>query len=142
MRCWKRLWRIGGANFIGTIADTIDESTETNRIVADFVRDKIRGVVKDRATADALCPTSHPIGTKRHCVDSNYYETYNRPNVKLVNLQRESHRAASRTNGIRMADGTLHELDTLVLATGFDAMTGALLRIDVRGSGGVSLAEK
>ncbi len=136
----EKTWRIGGANFIGTIADTM-MNPETNRIVADFVRDKIRGVVKDRATADALCPTSHPIGTKRICVDSNYYETYNRPNVKLVNLRANPIERIT-PNGIRMADGTLHELDTLVLATGFDAMTGALLRIDVRGSGGVSLAEK
>lgn len=136
----EKTWRIGGANFIGTIADTM-MNPETNRIVADFVRDKIRGVVKDRATADALCPTSHPIGTKRICVDSNYYETYNRPNVKLVNLRANPIERIT-PNGIRMSDGTLHELDTLVLATGFDAMTGALLRIDVRGSGGVSLAEK
>jgi cyclohexanone monooxygenase len=97
--------------------------------------------VKDRATADALCPTSHPIGTKRICVDSNYYETYNRPNVKLVNLRANPIERIT-PNGIRMADGTLHQLDTLVMATGFDAMTGALLRIDVRGSGGASLAEK
>ena len=136
----EKTWRIGGANFIGTIADTM-MNPETNRIVADFVRDKIRAVVKDRATADALCPTSHPIGTKRICVDSNYYETYNRPNVKLVSLRANPIERIT-PNGIRMADGTLHELDTLVLATGFDAMTGALLRIDVRGSGGVSLAEK
>ena len=136
----EKTWRIGGANFIGTIADTM-MNPETNRIVADFVRDKIRAVVKDRATADALCPTSHPIGTKRICVDSNYYETYNRPNVKLVNL-RANPIERVMPNGIRMADGAFHELDTLVLATGFDAMTGALLRIDVRGSGGASLAEK
>ncbi len=136
----EKTWRIGGANFIGTIADTM-MNPETNRIVADFVRDKIRAAVKDRATADALCPTSHPIGTKRICVDSNSYETYNRPNVKLVNL-RANPIERVMPNGIRMADGAFHELDTLVLATGFDAMTGALLRIDVRGSGGASLAEK
>ena len=82
----EKYWRIGGANFIGVIADTIINK-DTNRIVADFVRDKIRAIVKDPATADALCPTSHPIGTKRICVDSDYYETYNRPNVKLVSLQ-------------------------------------------------------
>ena len=133
-------WRIGGANFIGAIADTM-LNPDTNRIVADFVRDKIRAVVKDPATADALCPTSHPIGTKRICVDSAYYETYNRANVKLVNLRADPIDRVMH-NGIRMKDGSFHELDTLVLATGFDAMTGALLRIDVRGSNGASLAEK
>ena len=65
----EKYWQIGGANFIGAIADTI-MNQDTNRIVADFVRDKIRAIVKDPATADALCPTSHPIGTKRICVDS------------------------------------------------------------------------
>jgi len=133
-------WRIGGANFIGAIADTM-LNPDTNRIVADFVRDKIRAVVKDPATADALCPTSHPIGTKRICVDSAYYETYNRANVKLVNLRADPIDRVMH-NGIRMKDGSFHELDTLVLATGFDAMTGALLRIDVRGSNGASLAQK
>jgi len=136
----EKYWRIGGANFIGTIADTM-MNPETNRVVADFVRDKIRAVVKDPATADALCPTSHPIGTKRICVDSAYYETYNRANVKLVNL-RTNPIDRIEARGIRMRDGTFHELDTLVMATGFDAMTGALLRIDLRGSGGASLAEK
>ena len=136
----EKYWRIGGANFIGAIADTM-LNPDTNRIVADFVRDKIRAVVKDHATADALCPTSHPIGTKRICVDSAYYETYNRANVKLVNLRANPIDRVMH-NGIRMNDGSFHELDTLVLATGFDAMTGALLRIDVRGSGGAALAQK
>ncbi len=135
----EKHWRIGGANFIGVIADTII-NRDTNRIVADFVRDKIRATVKDPATSDALCPTSHPIGTKRICVDSDYYETYNRPNVELVSLQ-DNPIGAITANGIRMSDGSFHELDTLVLATGFDAMTGALLRIDVRGVGGKRLAD-
>jgi cyclohexanone monooxygenase len=135
----EKYWRIGGANFIGVIADTIINK-DTNRIVADFVRDKIRAIVKDPATADALCPTSHPIGTKRICVDSDYYETYNRPNVKLVSLQGNPIDCIT-PNGIRMSSGEFHELETLVMATGFDAMTGALLRIDVRGSNGKSLAD-
>jgi cyclohexanone monooxygenase len=135
----EKYWRIGGANFIGVIADTIINK-DTNRIVADFVRDKIRAIVKDPATADALCPTSHPIGTKRICVDSDYYETYNRPNVKLVSLQGNPIDCIT-PNGVRMSSGEFHELDTLVMATGFDAMTGALLRIDVRGSNGKSLAD-
>ncbi len=85
MRSWRNTGEIGGARFIGVVADTI-MNKDTNRIVADFVRDKIRAIVKDPATAAALCPTSHPIGTKRICVDTGYYETYNRPNVKLLDI--------------------------------------------------------
>ena len=135
----EKYWRIGGANFIGVIADTI-LNKDTNRVVADFVRDKIRAAVKDPATADALCPTSHPIGTKRICVDSDYYATYNRPSVTLVSLQ-DNPIERITSNGIVMRDGSFHELDALVMATGFDAMTGALLRVDVRGVGGKSLAD-
>ena len=135
----EKYWHIGGARFMGVVADTIINK-DTNRIVADFVRDKIREVVKDPATAEALCPTSHPIGTKRICVDTGYYKTFNRPNVKLVNLRANPIERITSTS-VQLRDGTSHELDTLVLATGFDAMTGALLRIDVHGAGGVSLAD-
>jgi cyclohexanone monooxygenase len=132
-------WEIGGARFCSAIADTL-MSEQTNRIVADFVREKIRAIVKDPATADALCPTSHPIGTKRICVDTGYFETYNRPNVKLVDLTKTPI-ARITTTGIELVDGAHHELDMLVMATGFDAMTGALLRIDVRGARGARLAD-
>jgi len=136
----ERVWRIGGARFTGTIADTLINE-QTNRIVADFVRDKIREIVKDRETADALCPTSHPIGTKRICVDTGYFETYNRPNVKLVDLtQRPIERITA--DGVQLQGGEHVPLDMLVMATGFDAMTGALLRIDVRGARGARLAER
>jgi len=135
----EKYWHIGGARFMGVVADTIINK-DTNRIVADFVRDKIRAIVKDPATAEALCPTSHPIGTKRICVDTGYYKTFNRPNVKLVNLKTNPIERITST-GVQLRDGTSLELDTLVLATGFDAMTGALLRIDVHGAHGVSLAD-
>jgi len=133
-------WRIGGARFCSVIADTL-MSEETNRIVADFVRGKIRELVRDRETADALCPTSHPIGTKRICVDTGYFETYNRPNVKLVDLTKRPIERITAT-GVRLQDGEHFELDALVMATGFDAMTGALLRIEVRGAHGARLAER
>ncbi len=136
----ERVWRIGGARFTSTIADTLI-SEQTNRVVADFVRDKIREIVKDRATADALCPTSHPIGTKRICVDTGYFETYNRPNVRLVDLTKHPIERITAT-GVQLAGSEHCELDMLVMATGFDAMTGALLRIDVRGAQGAKLAEK
>ena len=136
----ERYWRIGGARFCSAIADTLT-SPDTNRRVADFVREKIRAIVKDPETAAALCPTSHPIGTKRICVDTGYFETYNRPNVTLVDLAKRPIERIAKT-GVRLAGGEHCELDVLVLATGFDAMTGALLRIDVRGARGAKLSER
>ena len=136
----EKYWHIGGARFMGVIADTL-ANKDTNKIVADFVRNKIRSIVKDPATAEALCPTSHPIGTKRICVDTGYYETFNRPNVALLNIAKTPIERVT-ASGVQLSDGRHIELDMLVLATGFDAMTGALLRIDVRGSQGVSLADK
>jgi cyclohexanone monooxygenase len=133
-------WDIGGARFCSAIADTL-MSEQTNRIVADFVREKIREIVKDPATAEALCPTSHPIGTKRICVDTGYFETYNRPNVRLVDLTRRPIERITAT-GVSLAGGEHVELDVLAMATGFDAMTGALLRIDVCGAHGAKLAER
>lgn len=135
----ERNWQIGGARFTGTILDTLT-NPETNRIVADFVREKIRQIVKDPATAEALCPTSHPIGTKRICVDSGYFETFNRPNVRLVDIAKRPIERITKT-GVRLQDGEHFELDSLVMATGFDAMTGALLRIDIRGANGTALAD-
>jgi cyclohexanone monooxygenase len=131
-------WKQGGARFMGAIADALFNHT-TNRIVADFVHRKIHSIVRDPETAEALCPTDHPIGTKRICVDINYYETYNRPNVTLVNVAKNPIERVTET-GIQTRDGH-YELDTLVLATGFDAMTGALARIDIEGAGGVRLRD-
>jgi cyclohexanone monooxygenase len=135
----EKYWRVGGANFIGAIADTM-MNPETNQIVADFVRDKIRATVKDAATANALCPTSHPIGTKRICVDTEYYETFNRANVKLVDICKNPIDRVD-ANGLRLQNGERHDFDALVLATGFDAMTGALLKIDIRTTGGRALRD-
>lgn len=134
----ENYWNHGGARFIGAIGDTLMRR-ETNQLVADFVRAKIRATVRDPATADALCPTDHPIGTKRICVDTGYYETYNRDNVTLVDVARNPIERVTPT-GVTTRDGHF-ELDTLVLATGFDAMTGALQRIDIRGAGGTRLHE-
>jgi cyclohexanone monooxygenase len=132
-------WTKGGADFASTFTDFM-LNEQTNDIAAEFVREKIRALVKDPATAEALTPRGFPIASKRLCLDTNYYETFNRPNVKLVDL---------RTNpierivpaGVRTRNA-LVELDVLIFATGFDAMTGSMLRIDVRGEGGLSLREK
>jgi cation diffusion facilitator CzcD-associated flavoprotein CzcO len=136
----EKYWRLGGARFMAVIGDAMINK-ESNKVVADFVRDKIRAAVKEPKTAEALCPTSYPIGTKRICVDSDYYETYNRSNVRLVNLAETSIDSVAQ-HGVRLTSGEFVELDVLVLATGFDAMSGALLRIDVRGAGGLKLANK
>jgi cyclohexanone monooxygenase len=114
---------------------------EANDTAAEFVRAKIRETVHDPKVAEALAPTDHPIGTKRICVDTEYFETYNQRNVSLVNL-RQTPIAAIEADGIRLADGTKHCVDAIVYATGFDAMTGALLNVDPTGTGGRRLADK
>jgi cation diffusion facilitator CzcD-associated flavoprotein CzcO len=110
-----------------------------NRLVADLIREKIQTVVKDPETAAALTPQDHPFGAKRPCLDTNYYATYNRPNVTLVNLRQEPIKAIT-ASGIT-TDKRSFELDVIVFATGFDAMTGALFRIDLRGRDGVPLRD-
>jgi cyclohexanone monooxygenase len=143
----ERGWRRGGASFLFAIGDTL-ANERSNAIVAEFVHDKIRAVVRNPATAETLCAKTYPIGSKRICVDIGYYETYNRPNVTLVDIAKHPiERVVPRGIELRVdgADGAaparFHELDALVLATGFDAMTGALLRIDIRGAKGQRLAD-
>ena len=129
---FEERWQIGGFGFLGTFSDLI-VNPAANELAGEFVRRKIRETVKDPATAEALCP-HHPIGCKRLCVDTGYYATYNRPNVRLVDLQRapiERFTAAGLVTG-----GEEHRFDSLVLATGFDAMTGTVLRLDLRGRAG------
>lgn len=132
-------WAIGGAYIINVFGDTLINE-ETNARFAAFVRRKIRETVKDPETAEALCPTTHPVGSRRICVDSHYFETFNRDNVTLANLRKNPIDHITET-GIQLADGFVG-LDMLVLATGFDAMTGALLNIDIRGRDGRKLADK
>lgn len=132
-------WNTGGARFIGAIGDTL-MSEQTNELVAEFVRERIRTIVDDPETAEALCPTSHPIGTKRICVDTDYYETFNRDNVTLVDVA--AHPITRVTADGVETKQSHYPLDMLILATGFDAMTGALSRIDIRGHEGVTLEEK
>lgn len=135
----QRRWEVGGTNFLYAFTDTL-RHPEANRVSADFVRSRIRDIVKDPATAEKLIPTDYPIGTKRICVDTDYYETFNRENVTLVDV-RAAPIETITAEGVRTADGD-YALDALVLATGFDAMTGALLAIDIRGRDGQSLRDK
>ena len=129
---FEQRWQIGGFGLLGTFNDLI-VNPAANELAGDFVRRKIRATVSDPATAEALCP-SHPIGCKRLCVDTDYYVTYNRPNVRLVDLQRAPIERFT-ADGL-VAGGEEHRFDSLVLATGFDAMTGTVLRLDLRGRGG------
>jgi len=111
-----------------------------NQLAAEFVRQQIAAIVKDPATAELLSPRSFPIGTKRLCLDTGYYETFNRPNVSLVDLHTDPIQQITAT-GIRTSTGDI-DLDLIVFATGFDAMTGALLAPTITGRDGVALREK
>jgi cyclohexanone monooxygenase len=135
----EEYWQTGGARFMGAISDQL-MNDEANAFAAKFVHRKIRETVKNPETAELLCPTNHPIGTRRICVDIDYYETYNKDNVSLVSVK-DNPIEQITANGVQV-NGEVHELDTLVLATGFDAMTGALLKMDIRGKDGVELKEK
>jgi len=111
-----------------------------NDTASEFLRSKIREIVRDPDIAETLVPTDHPFGTKRSCLDTDYYATYNRDNVTLVDVRKSPIVAVSPT-GIRTAERE-YPLDAIVFATGFDAMTGALSRIDIRGRGRSTLRAK
>jgi cyclohexanone monooxygenase len=132
-------WQSGGTTFMAAFNDLIFNQ-DANDIAAEFVRGKIREIVKDPKTAELLAPKDHPIGTKRICVDTRYYETYNRPNVHLVDIRSAPIQEITPA-GLRTADAE-YEFDAIVFATGFDAMTGALTRIDIHGTEGETLAQQ
>jgi cation diffusion facilitator CzcD-associated flavoprotein CzcO/acetyl esterase/lipase len=136
---YEAAWdRAGIVEFLGTYMDHL-ATTEANELLAEFVRNKIRSMVNDPETAEALCPKDYPIGTKRLCVDTGYYQTYNRPNVRLVDLRKHPIATITET-GIELADETL-EVDAIVFATGFDAMTGAIVAVDIEGRDGRTLKQ-
>jgi cyclohexanone monooxygenase len=130
-------WEYGGLFFLGALGDLLLDR-EANEMAAEFVRGKIRGIVRDPEVARLLSP-KQVIGCKRLCVDSGYYATFNRPNVRLVDISTSGIDEIT-PNGLR-TNGQRFELDALVIATGFDAMTGTLLKIDIRGRGGRTLRE-
>ena len=134
---FEKRWNKGGFGFLSSYNDFLLHR-DANDLVAEFVREKIRSIVKDPATADLLMP-DQVIGCKRLCLDTNYYETFNRDNVSLVPVDR--HPIERITPDGLVTNGIEHTFDVLVYATGFDAMTGSLLRIDIRGRDGVSLAD-
>jgi len=137
-REYEARWAFGGVSFMGAFNDLLFNA-DSNATAAEFVRGKIREIVRDPELAAALSPR-YVIGCKRLCVDTGYYATFNRANVSLVDVGRSPIEAIA-PQGVRVA-GKLYEIDSLVLGTGFDAMTGALTRIDIRGKSGEALREK
>jgi cyclohexanone monooxygenase len=132
-------WDKGGFALGGSFADLITNKA-ANDEVSEFVREKIRGIVKDPKVAEMLSPTNHPLFTKRPCVDIEYFETYNRDNVSLVDLTTTPIETITET-GIKTTDKA-YDFDVIVYAIGFDAMTGALNAIDIKGRGGQTLKAK
>ncbi|MEJ2867706.1 NAD(P)/FAD-dependent oxidoreductase [Actinomycetospora sp. OC33-EN08] len=124
---------------IGGYTDTLSDRA-ANDTAAEFVREKIRERVTDPEVAETLSPRSYPIGTKRPCLDTRYYETYNEPHVHLVDLRKTPLVGLTET-GVQTSENA-YDVDAVVFATGFDAMTGALSAIDIRGRGGVALKDK
>lgn len=135
---YEKRWLHGGIGYLGAFSD-IATNDEANRTAADFIHRKIRSIVKDPEVAELLVPNSI-VGCKRLCVHAEYYATYNRDNVTLVDVK-DTPIDHITQNGVVVA-GMEYKLDALVLATGFDAMTGALNKIDIQGKGGLKLTEK
>jgi cation diffusion facilitator CzcD-associated flavoprotein CzcO len=134
---WRR-WRDGGVLFSKTFPDQTTDMA-ANDIARRFAEDRIREIVADPAVAADLIPVDHPIGTKRICTDAGYYATFNRENVRLVNLRSEPIEAIT-PDGVRTTAAT-YRCEVLVFATGFDALTGALTKINPVGRGGERLSD-
>jgi cation diffusion facilitator CzcD-associated flavoprotein CzcO len=135
---YEAAWEKGGLQFRATFRDLLLDPA-ANDTAREFIKGRIRAVVRDPETARALSDVDHPYATKRPPIDTDYYETFNRDNVTLVDLRADPiERITPR--GIRTRSCE-HALDAIVFATGYDAMTGALLAIDIRGRDGCSLRE-
>ncbi len=137
-RQYEESWARGGLPFLGAYGDLLFEKT-ANDTIAEFARKKIRGIVKDPAMAKLLCP-DNVLGCKRLCVDTGYFETYNLPHVKLVDISTRPIERFTR-QGI-VANGTEYPVDAVVCATGYAAMTGSFDRIRITGRNGLTLTEK
>jgi cyclohexanone monooxygenase len=138
-REYEARWARGGLGFGFSFNDLlVDENA--NDTAAEYFRNKIRSIVRDPQVAEMLCPRDYPIGTKRMCVDTNYYTTFNGDNVTLIDLRRTPIETLTR-NGVCTTEQE-YKVDAIVFAIGFDAMTGSLTRIDIRGRGGQALRDK
>ena len=143
-RRFEWIWNSGHLLAANTQFADLVTNAEANDVWAEFVRNKVRSIVDDPDTAEILCPRAFPYGTKRACLDSGYYETFNLPHVRLVDLHRSPIDTITEDGMVLggAADGEQLEFDAIVYATGFDAMTGALVSVDVEGRGGVTLKQK
>ena len=135
---YEERWATGGFALLGAYGDLVTD-TNANATAAEFVREKIRGIVADPVIAEKLSPRSFPVGSKRLCVDTGYYATFNRENVTLVDLREEPIEAITPA-GVKTAAAE-YAVDAIVYAIGFDAMTGALGKIDIRGRTGATLKD-
>jgi len=136
---YQSRWNYGGLTFMA-VYNNLALDKAANDTAADFVREKIAEIVRDPQTAKLLQPNNHPIGSKRICIDTDYFATFNRPNVTLVDI-RSNPIEEILPNAVRTG-GKDYEADALVLATGFDAMTGSVARIDISGRNGQTLNQK
>ncbi|NNL65050.1 MAG: NAD(P)/FAD-dependent oxidoreductase [Myxococcales bacterium] len=136
---YEELWQRGGFGFFLKLYSDIAVNEEANATLADFVRGKIREIVRDPVTAEKLMP-DHFVMTKRPILEDGYFEAYNRDNVTLVDLREDPIERFTPTSVVTRTGE--HPIDALVLATGFDAISGSMLRLDPKGRGGVSLKER
>jgi cyclohexanone monooxygenase len=136
---YESRWSRGGLTFM-SVYNNLALDKAANDTAADFVREKIAEIVRDPQTAKLLQPNNHPIGSKRICIDTDYFATFNRPNVTLVDIKSNPIEEIL-PNAVRTG-GKDYEVDTLVLATGFDAMTGSVAKIDISGRNGQTLNQK
>ena len=136
---YEARWSRGGLTFM-SVYNNLALDQAANDTAAEFVREKIAEIVTDPETAKRLQPNNHPIGSKRICVDTDYFAAFNRPNVTLVDIKSNPIETIL-PNAVRSGDKD-YEIDALVLATGFDAMTGSVAKIDIRGRGGQTLNQK
>ena len=136
---YRERWAAGGMTLLRSYNDLLT-SEAANETAASWVRQRIKSTVKDPKTAELLAPKTYPLGTKRLCLDTDYYETYNRDNVELVDIASAPIDRITAT-GLETG-GRSFTFDSIVLATGFDAMTGTLLRVDIQGRGALTLKDK
>lgn len=137
-KIYEEFWDRGGLPFLGAFSDLLFDS-DANETAAEFARNKIRGIVKNQKTAELLCPTN-VFGCKRLCVDSGYFETFNKENVRLVDISTNPVREFDK-DGLFVKD-LKYKFDSVVFATGFAAMTGSFEKINILGRNGISLAKK
>ncbi len=133
-------WAAGELLAWGRLFSDMLTNRDSNEVAAEMIRERIRDIVHDPDTAEALCPKYHAFGTKRTCLDTNYYATFNLPHVRLIDLRKDPISTVTET-GIDTANESF-EFDALVYATGFDAMTGAIVSVDITGRDGITLKEK